>query len=182
MKKDNPRLTIRWKNPPIGWIKGNFDGAAKGNPGRAGCGGVLRDHASNIIDVIIVPIGNSNSHIDEATATLYTMKLATDLGCLKLWLEGDSLNIINMLNNKKSFTWLIQVIVMEIKSLINKFEKVIISHTYHEANGVADWFTNHVVQMGHKMMWFGELRKHVDLKALINYDATYVMVGKICQD
>ena len=52
LKKDNPRLTTRWKAPPIGWIKGNFDGVAKGNSGRVGCGGVLRDHTDNIIDAI----------------------------------------------------------------------------------------------------------------------------------
>lgn len=32
------------------------------------------------------------------------------------------------------------------------------------------------------MTWIGELNKHIDLKALINYDATHVKVGKICQD
>ena len=68
---------------------------------------------------------------------------------------------------------------MEIKTLMNKFEKVIISHTYHEGNAVADWVANYVVQMGYKMTWIGDLRKNMDLKALINYDATHVMVGKI---
>ena len=107
MKTNNPRLTRSWNYPPNGWIKGNFDGAAKGNPGRAGCGGVLRDQVGNVIDAIIVPIGYSNSHIAEAIAALYTMKLAVELGHPKLWLEGDSLNIINILNNKNSITWLI---------------------------------------------------------------------------
>ena len=181
LKKDNPRLTIRWKNPPIGWIKGNFDGVAKGNLGREGCGGILRDHVGNIIDAIVVPIGHYKSHISEATAALYTMKLVADLGCPKLWLEGDS-NIINILSNKISITWSIEAMVMEIKSLINKFEKVIISHTYREANGVADWVANHAVQMGYKMTWIGELNKNVDLKALINYDATHAWMGKIFQD
>ena len=62
-KIDNPRSIIKWNFSPNGWIKGNFDGAAKGNLGRAGCGGVLRDHTDNIIDVIAIPIGNSNSRI-----------------------------------------------------------------------------------------------------------------------
>ena len=79
------------------------------------------------------------------------MKLAIDLGYSKLWLEGDSLNIINTLNNKNSISWSIEATVMEIKSLIQKFEKVVISHTYREANGVADWIANHVVQIGHKV-------------------------------
>lgn len=88
---------------------------------------------------------NSNSYIVEATAALCTMKLAADSSYPKLWLEGDSLNIINILNNKNSITWSIEATVMEINSLINKFEKVIISHTYCGANGVADWVANHEV-------------------------------------
>ena len=98
----------------------------------------MRDHVGNVIDVIIIPIGHSNSHITKATARLYTMKLAVDFGYPKLWLEGDSLNIINTLNNKNSISWSIEATVMEIKSLIHKFEKVVISHTYQEANGVAN--------------------------------------------
>ena len=64
-------MTIRWNTPPNGWIKGNFDGAAKGNPRRVGCGGVLRDNFGNIIDVIAIPIGNSNSHIVEANYSIH---------------------------------------------------------------------------------------------------------------
>ena len=66
-------------------------------------------------------------------------------------MEGDSLNIINMLNNKNSITWSIEASVMEIKTLMNKFEKVIISHTYHEGNAVADWIANYAVQKGYKI-------------------------------
>ena len=92
----------------------------------------------NVIDAIAVPIGHSNSHIAEATSALYTIKLVDDLGYSKLWLEGDSLNIINTLNNFFKISWSIEATVMEIKSLIQKFEKVVISHTYREANGVVD--------------------------------------------
>ena len=71
---------------------------------------------------------------------------------------------------------------MEIKTLIQKFEKVVISHTYHEANGVANQIANCVVQMGHKVSWHEELNKNVDLKAIINYEAIHSEVGKICLD
>ena len=71
---------------------------------------------------------------------------------------------------------------MEIKSLIHKFEKVVISHTYREANGVADEIASHAIQMGHKVRWLDELNKHVSLKAIINYDAIHSKVGKIFQD
>ena len=159
-----------------------MDGAGKGNLGRAGCGGVLRDEVGNFIDAIAIPIGISNSHIAEATAALYTIKLVVDLGYSKLWLEGDSLNIINTINNKNEISWSIEATVMEIKTLIQKFEKVVISHTYREVNGVDDWIANYVVQMRHKVRWHEELNKHADLKVIINYEAIHSEVGKICFD
>ncbi|KAL6579795.1 hypothetical protein OROMI_007819 [Orobanche minor] len=34
---------VRWLKPPIGWMKLNTDGAARGNPGLAAAGGIVRD-------------------------------------------------------------------------------------------------------------------------------------------
>lgn len=34
-------VNIRWRVLPPGWVKINTDGASKGNPGDAGCGGVI---------------------------------------------------------------------------------------------------------------------------------------------
>ena len=42
-------------------------------------------------------------------------------------MEGDSLNIINMLNDKIPSTWTIEDSIMEIKALMANFEKVIFS-------------------------------------------------------
>ena len=95
----------------MGWIKGNFDGAAKGNLGKAGYGGVLRDHTCNIIDAIAIPIGTSTGHKAKDTTTLYTMRLAVENGYQYLWMEGYSLNIINMLNGKSPITWSIEASV-----------------------------------------------------------------------
>jgi ribonuclease HI len=179
---DNPRLTTKWNLPPFGWIKGNFDGAAKGNPGNAGCGGVLRDHMGNVIDAIAIPIGHSNSHIAEATAALYTMRIAVELGCPNLWLEGDSLNIVNILNNKCSTSWSIEVTIKEMKNLIQNFEKIVFTHTYREANLVADWIANYAILKGQRARWIDDLSNHFDLKAIIHYESTHAEVGNIWKD
>ena len=77
-----------------------------------------------------IPIGHSSSHKDEAIATLYTMRMAMETGYRNLWLEGDSLNIVNMLNNKNMITWNTNGSIMEVKNLIKKIDKVIIKHNY----------------------------------------------------
>lgn len=48
------RKEIRWIRS---WIKLNMDGAAKGNPAIAGCGGLLRDETARWIDSFAKFIG-----------------------------------------------------------------------------------------------------------------------------
>ena len=94
-------------------------------------------------------------------------------------MERDSLNIINMLNGKRLTIWSIEDGVMKIKTLMDKFEKVIFSHIYREGNTMADWIANQVFLWESKLRWHDDLRKSVDLKALINYDRTHTTKGKI---
>ena len=53
-------------------------------------------------------------------------------------MERDSLNIINMLNGKRLTIWSIEDGVMKIKTLMDKFEKVIFSYVYYEGNTLVD--------------------------------------------
>lgn len=88
----------------MGWIKGNLDGSTKVNLGKARCAGVLRDHYNRVVDAISIPISKSTSHKAKAMTALFTMRIIVESGFQNLWLEGDSLNIINMLNNKSMIT------------------------------------------------------------------------------
>lgn len=51
-----------------------MDGSAKGNPGRAGCGGVLRYHNSRLVDVVVVTISSSTSDKMEEFMVLFIVK------------------------------------------------------------------------------------------------------------
>lgn len=73
-----------WLSPPNGWIKANFDGASKGNPGKASCGGVIRDYNCNIIRAQDIPLGITSIHKVEMVGAHYMIKLAKDTGCRNL--------------------------------------------------------------------------------------------------
>ena len=76
-------------------------------------------------------------------------------------------------------TWSIKDSVVEIKTLMGKFENVLFTHVYREGNIVADWIAKQAVLWERKMRWHDDLSRSVDLKNLINYERTYVMKAKI---
>ncbi|XP_059064238.1 aspartyl protease family protein 2-like [Cryptomeria japonica] len=48
-QKDNMRKAASWSPPNLGWLKLNFDGASRGNPGPSGIRYVIRDHTGAIL-------------------------------------------------------------------------------------------------------------------------------------
>ena len=133
--------------------KANFDGPAKGNPSLARCGGIIRNNHGIGIAALSYPIENQTNHFAKASATYHTTKLALKEGINNLWLEGDSLNIINCLKGVVSPSWKIQNLIEETRIDLGKFKKVHIGHVYREANPTANWFSNKVVRRNMTMCW-----------------------------
>ena len=46
-------LPIRWEFPSPGWVKINIDGAARGYPGFATCGGIFRGSMGNLLEFFL---------------------------------------------------------------------------------------------------------------------------------
>lgn len=177
--KDNLRENDVWLSPPNGWIKANFDGASKGNPGKARCGGVLRDYNCNIIRARDIPLGITTSHKAEMTGAHYMIKLARDTKCRNLWLEGDSKNIVNILNEKNDPAWDISNLLRDYKNDLNFFHKVFMSHNYRETNTLANWMANLEIKSNDIVMWTDQLRMDDDLKVRYNYERNISREGKI---
>lgn len=136
------REDYRWTLPPKGWCKANFDRAVKGNPGQAGIGGIIRNDHGKGIAAITVPLGMQTNHFSEVFAAHQTNKLAKEIGVRNLWLEGDSKNIINYLNEKNLPTWTIANIINESILYLKTFDRVYVADEYREANQVADRLAN----------------------------------------
>lgn len=50
-------IGVAWNYPPDGWYVLNTDGAAKGSPGPAGGGAIIRDHRGILISAIALKLG-----------------------------------------------------------------------------------------------------------------------------
>ena len=66
------------------------DGAARGNPGPAGAGAILRDADGNVLAEIAEPLGRATNNVAEWTAVLLALEEARRLGATHVDLRMDS--------------------------------------------------------------------------------------------
>ena len=114
------------------WYKINFDGASKGNPRIAGCGIIIRDAYGEKVGCMAIPIGIQTNHVVEASVALYGLIYAKSLNLKKVWLEGDSLDIINFLNKITKPSWTISNIICQTIDIINSFGICVVTHNFRE--------------------------------------------------
>ena len=68
----HPQNTMKHSDSPISWLpplprafKMNFDGAAKGNPGLAGFGGIFRNHEGTLAHIYFGSMGRDSNNAAE---------------------------------------------------------------------------------------------------------------------
>ena len=71
-----PLIPYHWFPPPIGFLKLNFDGASKGNPGPAGFGGVLKNNTVEIIHLYYGTIGHDSNNATELSGLLHGLRIS----------------------------------------------------------------------------------------------------------
>ena len=168
--KINLRSMARWDCPLQGWDKISFDEASKGNPRIGGCGIVIKNEQGYTIGVMAIPIGVQTNHIAEASATLYGLSLAKSLSLSKVWLEGDSLNIVNFFNKVATPSWTIQNIISKVLHIINSFKDCVITYNYRETNYVVDWAANVACKSQDKVIWISYDDIPIDGQFLMELD------------
>ena len=134
---------IKWELPPEGWVILKKDGAAKGNPGRAGAGGVIRGDRGNWIVGFSEHLGHCSSMKAEIRAVFRGLQLAKEENLHKVWIRTDSLVVVGMLTNKMQWHPEHHFLLQQCVRLMQQADwEVTITHCYREANQVADFLAN----------------------------------------
>ncbi|XP_057827534.2 uncharacterized protein LOC131038938 [Cryptomeria japonica] len=81
---------VKWEPPSKQWIKINFDGASKGNPGTSGVGVVARDDNGFIIFKGAQHLQDGTNNEAKVQAAFLATKIALNMKVQRLHLEGDS--------------------------------------------------------------------------------------------
>ena len=93
---------MRWEKPPHGWVKLNTDGghgAAKGNPGLVGYGGLIRDDHGNWMAGFAKRIETCTSFVAELWGLRNGLTLCNNLNIPSLIVELDARAIVDILQN-----------------------------------------------------------------------------------
>ncbi len=119
------------------------DGAARGNPGPAGIGAVVRDGHGRILAEIGEGIGVATNNVAEYRAAIAGLARALDLGASEVLLRSDSRLLVEQLEGRyrvKNPT-LIRL-HGEVRGLLARLARVRIEHVPRERNRDADRLAN----------------------------------------
>ena len=121
-----------------------FDGASKHNPGQAACGAVLYDENDTEVDYDSKYLGdNVTNNYAEYTGLIIGLHLALKNNIKEIKVYGDSLLVINQMNNNwKVKKDTLKLLYEDANKLIKCFDKIKFIFIKREKNKRADELAN----------------------------------------
>jgi ribonuclease HI len=127
----------------------NVDGGARGNPGPAAIGAIVRDGAGEVLGERGERIGRATNNVAEYRALLLGIELATELGASELELIGDSELIVRQVEGRyKVKDATMKELHAQVKAALAPFESWSIRHVRREHNADADRLVNQALDAG----------------------------------
>lgn len=127
----------------------NVDGGARGNPGPAAIGVVVRDADGQLLEELGETIGRATNNVAEYRALLRGIELAAAHGATELELIGDSELIVRQIEGRyKVKDATMRELHAEAKRELAGFQRWSIRHVRREANADADRLVNAALDGG----------------------------------
>jgi ribonuclease HI len=121
----------------------NTDGGARGNPGPAGIGAVLRTREGEVIGELARGIGYATNNIAEYEALIAGLELARDRGVSEIEIQLDSELVVQQLTGRwKIRNDRLRSLAVRARSLMNGFDRASIKHVRRAQNTKADLLAN----------------------------------------
>ncbi len=127
----------------------NVDGGARGNPGPAAIGVVVRDEGGAVLEEHGETIGRATNNVAEYRALLRGVELAAALGGTELDLVGDSELVVKQMKGQyKVKDANMRELNAEVKAALRPFESWSIRHVRRAENADADRLVNQALDAG----------------------------------
>jgi ribonuclease HI len=119
------------------------DGGARGNPGPAGIGVVLKDPSGEVIGEIARGIGHATNNVAEYKALIAGLELALAKDVRDLDIFLDSELVVSQLKGEwKIKKDTLRALAIQARRLMNRFDSTSIAHVPREQNSEADKLAN----------------------------------------
>ena len=126
-----------------------FDGGARGNPGPAAIGVVLRDGDGAVVEEVGERIGEATNNVAEYRALLLGLELAKGHGGTEIELIGDSELVVRQVEGRyKVKNAGMKQLHEEVKRSLREFDSWSIRHVRRELNAEADRLVNEALDGG----------------------------------
>ncbi|MCW2988805.1 MAG: ribonuclease [Solirubrobacterales bacterium] len=121
----------------------NVDGGARGNPGPAAIGAVVRGPDGEVLEQRGERIGRATNNVAEYRALLLGIELAAAHGATELELVGDSELIVRQVEGRyKVKDATMKELHGQVKAALDEFDNWSIRHVRRESNADADRLVN----------------------------------------
>ncbi|XP_077232004.1 uncharacterized protein LOC143865684 [Tasmannia lanceolata] len=130
--------TCSWIKPPVGVAKINTDASLSVNG--ASLGGLIRD-PNSVLALFSIPASGDDITILELKAIDYGLSLAQEKALIRIWVESDSLNAINIINSQAPCPWKALTLLDKIYLGLADFVDWKVTHVWREANSAADFLS-----------------------------------------
>jgi len=122
------------------------DGAARGNPGPAGAGAVIKDADGKVIAELKQALGKTTNNVAEYKGLLLGLQEAKKRGVREVEVRADSELMIRQLNGKYAVrNEGLKPLHNEAMALLNSFAKWNAEHVPREENAEADAMSNRAI-------------------------------------
>jgi ribonuclease HI len=148
----------KWKKPPHGVIKLNWDAAIDKNNQRMGIGIIARDHNRNIVAAFVATrLYITDPSSAEALAAWKMAELCVMLGLNNVLLEGDSLEVVQALCKEDSTWGRYGALISDAKLLLQHVQNWTVCHVKREANEVAHKLAKLAFSFSEERLWREDL-------------------------
>jgi ribonuclease HI len=127
------------------------DGAARGNPGYAGCGAVILDASGNVVRELSRYSGHATNNVADYEGLLMGFEALLYLGKRRIRVQSDSQLAVRQLNGEyRVKDEKLKMLLQKTVALLRQFEVYRILHVPWELNKLADRLANKGIDEGKK--------------------------------
>lgn len=120
-----------------------IDGAARGNPGDAGCGAVICDDTGAVVQELSRYLGRTTNNVAEYEGLLMGLEALLQFGRKRIRVQSDSQLLVRQLNGEyRVKDEKLKLLYQRAVTLLRQFDAYRILHVYREMNKLADRLAN----------------------------------------